>query len=330
MTVLAGSRHPSAAPPEAPSGYFDRREWQWRSGACSAGAYRFDVVVEVGFPESDWLMAGLARITRPLRGTATATPPAGMRGVHRYSVVDRGVVEAPFALYCGPTRLLQGASADAVVRKLAWHINHQMVAATCDDYVVLHAAAATCGGLTVMLAGPEEHGKTTTVAGLLRAGYDYVTDEAVVIDAATLSVRPFPKALSVDEGAWPLFASSVRGLLPPQDRHGPTTARERQCQLPAERLGSRSRHTPVQPPRLLVFPRYVGGSVTRASRLTPGESLRELALSTFHFERKAARNLRALAGVVAGASAIRLVIGDLDEAVREIELALSAHLLQRL
>ena len=43
-----------------------------------------------------------------------------------------------------------------------------------------------------------ESGKTTLTAGLVRAGFDYLSDEAVAFDWDTLDIVPYAKPLSID------------------------------------------------------------------------------------------------------------------------------------
>jgi hypothetical protein len=57
----------------------------------------------------------------------------------------------------------------------------------------------------LVFAGVMEAGKTTLVAGLVRAGFGYLTDEAGAIERETLLIQPYPKPLSLEPGSWPLF-----------------------------------------------------------------------------------------------------------------------------
>lgn len=285
--------------------FFTARTPAWHSGACAAASHSFDVSAEG--PED--AVELLSCLTRPLRAHR------GPRPVTRYRVLHRDHQHIPWALYADGTRLLLSQTAGTLVAFFGWHLNQRMVDLTCRDHVVLHAAAATRAGVTLVLPGAEEHGKTTTVAGLLRAGWDYVTDEAVAVDPGTLWLTPFPKALSLDKGAWPLFPELGPAPGPLCQRH-----------VRAEQLSGRSLSFPVRPPRLLVFPQYVAGSRTALTPLSPGQAVRILAESTFHFTRDPRRNLRVLGALAASATAARLTIGRLDHAVDALDGLLSEHL----
>jgi hypothetical protein len=100
--------------------------------------------------------------------------------------------------------------------------------------------------------------------------------------------------------------------------------------VPAEWLGSKPSYDPPPPPRLLVFPKYVAGSTTRWWPITPAEAVREMAQLTFDFPRHAACNLGTLAAVAAGATAVQLRIGSLEQAVLAIETIVGQILLEEM
>jgi hypothetical protein len=199
-----------------------------------------------------------------------------------------------------------------------------MVTTMSATHAVFHAAAAVRAGVTVLLPGDQERGKTTTVAGLLAEGYDYVTDEAAAVDPATLEVTVFPKALSLDQGS-PVLPAGC-GL--PAQRSGSTA--DGQWQVPAEQLGGRVATGPAHPPRLVVFPHYVAGARTAATPVGPAQAAKGLALCSFHFYENARRNLRVAADLARSAHAVDLRIGDLDDAVEAVELLVSELLMREL
>src|SRR6266576_744062 len=67
---------------------------------------------------------------------------------------------------------------------LLWDVNARTIERT-DGYLAIHAAAASLGGAGILLPAPPDSGKTTTVAGLVRAGCSYLTDEAALVDPET-------------------------------------------------------------------------------------------------------------------------------------------------
>jgi hypothetical protein len=157
----------------------------------------------------------------------------------------------------------------------------------------------------MLLPAPQESGKTTTVSGLVRAGFGYLTDEAAAIEPDTLRIRPFAKALSIDRGSWEVL---------PELRPAHADVVTGQWQVPASRLRSGAVAAPTRP-GLVVTPRYRAGSTTALTRITRADMLVVLADATFAFHANPGRNLEVLGRVVTDCACFRLTIGDLGHAV---------------
>lgn len=197
---------------------------------------------------------------------------------------------------------------------LMWHVNHEVISRSTAPYVLLHAAAATIGGMAVLLPGAPEAGKTTLVTGLVREGAGYLTDEAVAIDPGGLEIIPYPKPLSLDPGSWELFPE----LAPSGDLA--MHCRE-QWRIPAEVIHPEAAAGPSHP-GLIVFPSYVAGSETFIEPLAAPQALLELLRATFGFHEQPRRNLRLLARMLEDVPAYTVRSGTLGEACQAvIELA---------
>jgi hypothetical protein len=189
---------------------------------------------------------------------------------------------------------------------LLWHINAEVVRRSALNYPLVHAAAAVWNGSAVLLAAAPESGKTTTVAGLVeRAGFGYLTDEAVAIEQRTLLAQPYPKPLSIDRGSWGALAH----LRP---AYGDPVTGQWQVAADSIRPGAVAAPAPI---RFVVEPAYDPDTTTRLEPLARGAMLVKLADSTFEFQADPQRNLGVLAKVVEQADCYRLPISDLDEGV---------------
>lgn len=225
-----------------------------------------------------------------------------------YRVTDLGPeAENRYALDFDGTPVHATDSPFHLAGLVVWHVNGSVVRVDRGQHLLLHASAAERDGVTVLLPAPMESGKTTTVAGLLRAGYRYVTDETVVLDRGDLAVTAFPKALALD-------ASAVRvlgGVRLPDYRHADSDAQQhvtwRDLGSPGVASGGR--------PGLVVFPQFRHGSATVGEPVGPAEAVLELAASTFGFRERPRRNLEVLARLATAVPVYRLSIGDLAEAV---------------
>ena len=198
---------------------------------------------------------------------------------------------------------------DRALSLLLWHINMQAAQAAAMYDPVVHAAAAVRSGVTVLMPAPQESGKTTTVAGLVRAGFGYLSDEAVAIDRNSLLPRAYPKPLSIDSGSWDILAE----LRP---RYSDQMVG--QWQVPATSIRGDALAEPA-PIRFVVIPAYERDADTRLERMSRPETLVALADSTFHFWDAPQRNLDILAGMLHSTSCFRLTLSDLNHGIRLVE-----------
>jgi hypothetical protein len=282
------------APRSAPDGFFADRAWAHQTSRFRALAHDFTVYSEsVEFGR--YLEHVLVDLAAP--GEAATS----------YFVVDRGKRsrKGRWAVYFGDERLSLTSRISNAIGMLLWHVNQETVRRTNPDMVLLHAAAAELHGVGVVLPAPMDSGKTTTVAGLLRAGFRYLTDEAVAIHPQTGWVSPFAKPLSIDRGSWPVLPD----LEPPT-----VLAYTNQWHVPAGAIRPGALGNQVLP-RLIVSPQFRAGAATTLEPVSRGRMLVELGESTFHFHEHAIRNFTALAELARRCDCYRLVIGDLDEAV---------------
>jgi hypothetical protein len=191
-------------------------------------------------------------------------------------------------------------------------VNRAVVDASTDRLLV-HASAVEADGRAILFPAPMEAGKSTLAAGLLRAGYRYVTDEAVAIDLATLEVKPYPRPISLDRGSWPLFAD-----LRPATPNGVAQFCTEQWHIsPLSVRPDAVAH--ASHPALVAFTRYEPERQTRAQRMQRARALCELVGCTFNLRRFGIAAFDALARVVARSRCYRLTVGDLDAACATVD-----------
>jgi hypothetical protein len=234
---------------------------------------------------------------------------------HLYSLVDRGPGKARYPLYFDGAHLATLPSPAFAVSYLLWHINQEVVRHT-TGLMLFHASAVERDGAALIFPAPMESGKTTLAAGLVRAGFRYLTDEAVAIDPDTLLVQPYPKALSVDSGSWEVLAD-----LRPQVREEllPYVGGQWHVNPDAIRPGAVA---PACLPRFVIAPRYVQGVTTTLEPISRAEAISVLAENSFNLPNLGASGFTALGQVVRGCRGYRLIVGDLSEACQLISRAL--------
>jgi hypothetical protein len=198
------------------------------------------------------------------------------------------------------------ASLGTLVGSFVHALNRRAIS---SDYAIMcHAGGVELDGVGFVFPAHMESGKTTLTAGLVRAGFDYLTDEAVSFEPTTGLIEPFPKPLSIDQGSQFLFRE-----LTPEPAPGDDRAPDLQWQVPPDAIRAGAVGRPCAA-RFIVFPRYEADAPTELETLSRATTLMELATNTFEFRDHARRSLEVLARVVEGAQGFRLTIGDLHEA----------------
>ena len=110
----------------------------------------------------------------------------------------------------GMVVLLDGSPVDAVshIGALGPSVKGNFLALALNNLPYLfqiHAGVLERDGRCLLLPAIAGSGKTSLTAGLLHAGWHYLSDETAPIAPDTLRVRPVPLALASKPGAWPLL-----------------------------------------------------------------------------------------------------------------------------
>ena len=199
-------------------------------------------------------------------------------------------------------------SAHRLVSHVLWRVNQEAIQRSSRHYVLFHASGAVHDGRAVVFPAAMEAGKTTLVAGLVRRGMQYLTDEAVAVDPATLLAHPFPKALSIDPGSWEVLADFRPGL-DPEAEH---LAAE-QWHVPVEhvRPGSIAEAAPID---FVVFPRYSPGGPTELTSISRAEAFLALRENSFNLAHHGTRGFFAITEAIRRSQCYRLAVSDLDRA----------------
>jgi hypothetical protein len=244
--------------------------------------------------------------------TIKARQPATPGMPPSYSLVDLGPKEdRRYVLLYGEDVLVGSARADDVLHFLLWHVNGEAFWQT-GEFLIVHAGAVvTPAGHGVLLPGEAGSGKTTLTAGLVRAGFGYLSDEAGAIDPVTGRLYPYPKTMDLKGDSFKLFPE----------------LRAKNGKLPVVQSRWRVRPDDIRPGaiggpcelRFVIAPRFRDGAPTELSPTSRADAVTELWSSVWNLSRYGERALHLLAEVMRGARSYRLVFGDLLEAVQAVE-----------
>ena len=179
--------------------------------------------------------------------------------------------------------------------------------------LLFHAGVVASNGGGVILPAPSGSGKTTLVAGLVNAGFQYFSDEVMVLDLATRMLLPFAKCMYVKRGARRLLATKFPTLL--RDIPSLRFGRQTVWYLSPPATAWPSEPLPV---RTVVFPRYVSHATTTLTEITPLRAIEHLLTQSFNLRELGERGMRALVSTLKGAECYELIVGNLDQAIEEI------------
>ena len=194
---------------------------------------------------------------------------------------------------------------DVLIDYILWDVSARAVQEE-HGFLALHAGAVAYRGSGVLLPGPSNSGKTTLSAALTRAGFDYLSDEVALIDPGDGRVHSFPRPMWMERPTvekFPDLLARRAGAVRPQY---PVLAEEL-------RPGSAGGPCPV---RFVVAPIYSPGAPTELELMNRGQAVVLLCRNSFNFSGFGRAGLELLARVVRGAACYRLLMGDLEKAVR--------------
>jgi hypothetical protein len=263
-------------------------------------ALDFDFTVETDH-------AGLARYL----DTAFAALATPGDATHVVTLNVRGPDAEPEMMIDGKAQSVPPGSAH-LIPTLMSAVNRAVVDASTDRLLV-HASAVEADARALLFPAPMEAGKSTLAAGLLRAGYRYITDEAVAIDLGTLQVQPYPRPISLDRGSWSLFAD-----LRPATPNGVERFCTEQWHISPLDVRADAVARPSRP-GVVAFTQYDADKRTQARPMSQAKALCELVGCTFNLDRLGAPGFGALARVVAASRCYRLTMSDLERACRAVD-----------
>jgi len=180
------------------------------------------------------------------------------------------------------------------------------------DFVSVHASAAVLDGRAVVLPAPPEHGKSTTVAALVRAGWDLLTDEAALLDLRDGLLHPFPRPIMLSDSSMAALGDLAASLPSSYEAF-----RHIDHHLTADDLRPGALGSPA-PVSFVVFPSYAPNGPTELVPVSRAQALMDMLRGTFNLERVGARGVATLGRVLRTADCYRLHIGALQPAVELI------------
>ena len=85
-----------------------------------------------------------------------------------------------------------------------------------DFLLALHAGGVAWADKVMLLVGKSRSGKSTLTAALLGEGWDYLSDDMILIERESLDAKSMPCSLGIKPGGWELLASRFPRREPPR------------------------------------------------------------------------------------------------------------------
>jgi HprK-related kinase A len=181
-------------------------------------------------------------------------------------------------------------------------------------YLLLHAASAEKDGRALIMTGESGAGKSTLAALLGERGWRLMGDEFALLDMDDGALLPFPRAISLKNGAIKVMEAEVAA-----ERFGPRLAGTpkgdiRHLRPNAEalaRMGERAR------PALILFPRFGPAAAVRG--VGAAEVFMRLTQASTNYVALGRRGFDALTGLIAANPALAIDYPDTDSALGLVE-----------
>ena len=203
-----------------------------------------------------------------------------------------------------------GQTLTATMQTLVRDVDEHVIAHS--DHVLVHAGVVAMGSHGLALVGRSGSGKSTLVAGLVRDGFDYLSDEFLALDVRTGEVLPYPRFITLHETSWSAFPDLAPAWPPELDSF---THDHWQIDPDAIGAGTVAASCAI---RTIVFVDHRPGSDTRLERVSGASALVELVNTTFHFHRHGVEGFGHLGAIASRSSCYGLSYGDLAAAVGQL------------
>lgn len=285
MTHFSESSLPSLKVPLPEMAKVDRLGWV---AGFSLRSFGVDIGIRSNDPET---------LQRILEHLPPYWEPINTPAVDRvYSILQRNGTGAGSRrmsmVYLNGQRLMRSGDLDELFSAFESNIR-LYVAEFAKDRVFVHAGVVGWKGQAIVVPGRSYSGKSTLVAGLVRAGATYYSDEYAVIDPDG-RVHPYFKPIELREaGTFKQSKFDVSSM--------------------GGHIGTES-----LPIGLVLMTKFKTGASWRPRKLTSGKAVLELLDNTVSARRDPEAALNALRQAVADAEVVKGVRGEVEQTVPAI------------
>ena len=194
---------------------------------------------------------------------------------------------------------------------VVWDVNRAAAEAGAG-HLLLHSGAVEVAGHGVLFPGSSGSGKSTLVAGLVRSGFGYLTDELAALDLASGMLLPYAKPITVKPGSFAVLAD-----MDPEAWPVPATGcgGGQEWHVAVGEGTGRGIGTPCAP-GFVIAPHFDAGVDTTLRPLSETQAFFALAVNAVNLVPHGSIGTRALGRLAGACHCFSLAFSDLDEACR--------------
>jgi HprK-related kinase A len=236
--------------------------------------------------------------------TVRLEPEKPWRRFIRPSVAIRGDYVLPDAV---PMALAHGVLAAEMGMNLQMALGQK-------HYLLLHAATVEKDGRALLMTGESGAGKSTLAALLGERGWRLMGDEFALLDLASGDLHPFPRAVSLKNGAIAVLEAEVEAARFGPRLDGTPKGAIRHLRPNEEAL---ARMDETAKPALILFPRFGAAAAVRG--VGQAEVFVRLTQASTNYVALGRRGFDALTGLVRNVPALAIDYPDAETAIGLVE-----------
>lgn len=185
-----------------------------------------------------------------------------------------------------------------------------------NRYYLIHAGVIANNNWATLLPAKSGGGKTTVVAGMIKNGFKYLTDEIAVIHPRTLMVHPFPRPLNMKIGSLHLFRVFEPEMELINKSNTKTEGKIHHVLVSNDSIHPVDRPIPV---RCIIFVEYTPGAECRPRQISRARTIFEIVKSSFNQYLFKEEGIALLDRLVRTCECYQLPFNQLDEAVELVK-----------
>ena len=259
-----------------------------------------------------WQLANYHRLYREFE-TAEPSPRAIHIDVRRQPLSLRQ--RRRFEVWANGRLRFQPDRSDAVLPCIEWATNCE-IPRLMPQFLQLHASSMQVGDQNVIFPGVSGSGKSTLTAGLLAAGWKYLSDEFALVHSETLHLHPYPRAICIKKPSYPVVASLGLKLEPNQHYFKGSKGHVGFVHPLRVRPGCLGSPGPA---RWVIFPKYTPDTRPMLIPISKAEAAFALHEVCFNLLNCQTVGLNVLAPLVRQAQCYRLITGEIRETCRLLQ-----------